>query len=237
MLEVTYLARIRSVKFRNEMDAILRKFKKEAIATLGENLVCLLHHGSRAKGEAHLESDYDVVIAVKTINETTFNSILNIVKPYPRLSIYLLSAQELETLPRAHLLQLVHAKPLYGKINVKKPTQDEVKQFMSHIRHDELDMVRHYLLHPHPMEKKVKYVYYGLKSAYLYLSYLVFSESGQLPKTRKQTIAHFKKAKTCKEGVRLLQILDKWSVHKAKVAENPHPYMLLLEKFFRNAVP
>jgi len=237
MPKATYLARTRFPKFRNEMDAILRKFKKEAIATLGENLICLLHHGSRAKGEAHTESDYDIVIAVKQISDTTFDSIRNIVKPYPRLSIYLLSAQDLMTLPRAHLLQLVHAKPLYGRINIEKPTQDEVNQFLSYIRHDELDMVRHYLLHPHPMEKKVKYVYYGLKSAYIYLSYLVFSESGELPKTRKETVAHFKKMKTCKEGVRLLQILDKWNAHKAKVAENPHPYMFLLEKFFRNAVP
>jgi len=219
------------------MDSILVKFKKEAIATLGENLICLLHHGSRAKGEAHPESDYDIVIAVKTINEKTFNSIRNIVKPYPRLSIYLLSAQDLKTLPRVYLLQLVHAKPLYGKINVEKPTQDEVKQFLSYIRHDELDTVRHYLLHPHPMGKKVKYVYYGLKSAYIYLSCLVFSESGELPQTRKQAIAHLRKAKTCREGVRLLQILDKWSVHKARVAQDPHPYMFLLEEFFRNAVP
>jgi len=219
------------------MDSILLKFKEEAIATLGENLICLMHHGSRAKGEAHPESDYDIVIAVKTINEATFDSIRNIVKPYPRLSTYLMSAQELRMLPRVHLLQLVHGRPLYGKINVEKPTQDEVKQFMGHIRHDELDRVRHYLLHPHSMEKKTKYVYYGLKSAYLYLSYLVFSESGELPKTRKKIIAHFRKLKTCKEGVRLLRILDRWNVHEARVAENPHRYMFLLEKFFRNAVP
>jgi len=219
------------------MDSILLKLRKEAIATLGKNLVCLLHHGSRAKGEAHSESDYDIVIVVDKINETTLNNIRNIVKPHPRLSTYLLSAEELETLPKAHFLQLVHAKPLYRKINVEKPTQDEVKQYMSHIRRDELDTVRHYLLHPHPIEKKVKYVYYGLKSAHIYLSYLVFSESGQLPQTRKKTIACFKKVKTCKEGVRLLQMLDKWDVHKAKVVENPHPYMFLLEKLFRNAVP
>lgn len=33
------------------MDENLRRFKNEVINALGGNLVCLLHHGSRVRGE------------------------------------------------------------------------------------------------------------------------------------------------------------------------------------------
>lgn len=219
------------------MDSILLKLRKEAIVTLGENLVCLLHHGSRAKGEASPESDYDIIIIVKKIDEETLGTIRNVIKSFPRLSTYLLSVDELKTLPRAHLLEFVYAKPLYGKISVERPTSDEVRQYVSHIRRDELHMVRHYLLHPHPLKKKAKHVYYGLKSAYIYLSFLAFSESGELPATRKETIAYFKDKKPFKNGVKLLQILDEWNIHKDKAMKNPDAYLLMMERFLRNVLP
>ena len=131
----------------------------------------------------------------------------------------------------------MYAKQLYGKIRVDVPTPEEVKQYLSHSRREEMSMIRHYLLHPHPRGKKAKYIYYGLKFVYLYLSYLAFMESGRLPPTRKQTIAYFEHRKRCSQGTKLLRALDNWSSYKDKVAKNPDPYLFMLEKFLRNASP
>lgn len=89
----------------------------------------------------------------------------------------------------------------------------------------------------HPLDKKAKVAYYELKFAYVYLSYLAFIETGELPPTRKQTIAYFEHRKRFLLGVKLLRILDNWTRYKDKVAKNPDHYMFMLEKFFRNAIP
>lgn len=219
------------------MGAIMQEFKNDAEATLGDNLVCLLHHGSRAKGEALPESDYDVIIIVKKINEKILHTVRNLFDRHPHFSTYLLSLSDIKTLPRAHLLEFMYAKPLYGKIRVGLPTRAEAKQYISHSRRDWLDTLRHTLLFPHPSDRKARLAYYLLKNVYIYLSYLAFCESGKLPPTRKQTISYFEKRKDYAYGVRLLQMLDNWSAHKDKVAKNPDHYLFQLEKFFRNVQP
>ena len=108
---------------------------------------------------------------------------------------------------------------------------------MSHSRREELGLIRHYLVLPHPPEKKTKIVYYWLKFVYLYLSYLAFIETGELPPTRKQTITYFQNRTDYSHGVKLLRILDNWNAHKDKVAKNPDRYLFMLEKFFRTASP
>ncbi len=218
------------------MDAILHKFKSDVIATLGDNLVCLMHHGSRAKGEAYRESDYDAIIIVKKVNEKVLNTFRNLLERNPRFTTYLLSLRELKTLPRGHLLQFMYAKPLYGEVTVGVPTKEEVKQYLGHSRSEVLSNMRHWLL-PHPLERKARLTYYLLKNVYIYLSYLAFCESGKLPPTRKHTIDYFKKRKDYDYKVKLLKILDNWNVHKDKVAKNPDRYLFMVERFFRNAYP
>jgi len=219
------------------MEEILRKFRDDAISALGSNLICLLHHGSRAKCEAHAESDYDSIIVVKRVSEETIKSIQNLLHNHPRFTAYLLSLRDVESLPKGHLLEFVHAKPLYGKFKVDVPTAEEVRQYLSHSRREELTSIRHWLMLPHPPERKARMTYYELKFAYVYLSYLAFIESGKLPPTRKDTIAYFKRRRGYSLGVRLLQILDNWSNYKDDLASNPDRYLFMLEKFFRTARP
>jgi len=219
------------------MDAILCKFKNEAVDTLGGNLVCLLHHGSRAKGEARRESDYDVIVVIKEVNENVLKKFQNLYERNPCISSYVLSVRDLETMPKAHLLEFMYAKPLYGKIKLKRPTADDVRQYLGFTRREEMHRIRHYLLHPHPPEKKAKYIYYGLKFVSIYLSFFAFTESRKLPQTRKQTIAYFENKKAFSIGVKLLKILDNWNAHKDKVAKNPDYYLFMLDRFFRNSHP
>lgn len=219
------------------MDAILYKFKNDAITALGDNLVCLLHHGSRAKGEAHPGSDYDIIIIVKGIDEGILHDLRNLFVRHPRFSAYVLSLRDLETLPKGNLLQFAYAKPLYGEIRVCAPTSEEVKQYIRHSRREWLDTLRHNLLFPHPLDKKARLAYYLLKNVYIYLSYLAFCESGKLPPTRKQTIEYFDKRKGFSYGCRLLQILDRWNEYKDKVARNPDRHLFMVEKFLRSAHP
>jgi len=216
------------------MDKILRKFRDDAATALGDNLICLLHHGSRAKCEAHVESDYDSIIIVKKVNRKTIKTVQNLLQNHPGFTAFLLSLRDIESLPKGHLLEFKYAKLLYGKLEVKIPTSEEVKQYLSHSRREELFSIRHWLTLPHPLERKARVAYYELKFLYVYLSYLAFIETGELPPTRKQTIAYFEHRKGHTLGVKLLRILDNWASYRDKVAKNPDHYLFMLERFFRN---
>lgn len=212
---------------------ILESFREDVLEALQGNLVCLLHHGSRAKGEARPNSDYDSVIITNKVSKGVIRSLQTVFLKYPQFSSYLLSLDELKTMQKGHCLEFLYAKPLYGSLDVKLPTKEETINYIVHKSRDTLDTIRHMLIFPHPNERKIKLVYYSLKDAYICLSYLAFSETGKLPPTRKQTIVYYKQQKKQSLGVHLLEILDNWDSHKEDVAKTPESYLLLLEEFFR----
>jgi len=219
----------------SNVDDVLENFKNDILKDLKGNVVCLLHHGSRAKGEARFDSDYDSIIITKQVNREVIRKLQKVFSKYPRFSFYLLSLEDLNTMPSGHYLEFLYAKPLYGSLDVKLPTAEEVINYINHKRRDVLDTIRHTLILPHPHERKTKLVYYALKDAYIYLSYLAFSECGKFPSTRKQTITYFRQLKKQSLGIRLLKILDNWDSYKEDVAKKPGFYLSLLEEFFRKS--
>ncbi len=72
--------------------------------TLGDNLTCLIHTGSRVRGEATEKSDYDVFLVVKIIDSSVIERMRRVFSDYPDFSAYFVSEQEFKTLPRAQLL-------------------------------------------------------------------------------------------------------------------------------------
>ena len=59
------------------------KLKEDLIKALGANLVCMLRTGSRVRGEATEESDYDVSIIVGTIDSSVIEKIRRVFSDYP----------------------------------------------------------------------------------------------------------------------------------------------------------
>lgn len=217
----------------SEKGDMLESFRKDVLKALQSNLVCLLHHGSRAKGEARPNSDYDSVIITKKIDKEVITNLHSVFSKYPQFSLYLLSLDELNTMPRGHRLEFLYAKPLYGSLDIELPTKEETVSYVAYMRRDALDTIRHMLTLPHPTERRSRLVYYSLKVAYICLSYLAFAEEGKLPSTRKQTITYFSKKKKHRLGIRLLGVLDNWDSYKEDVGNTPDFYLFLLEEFFR----
>lgn len=219
------------------MDEVLIKLKEDLVKTLGKNMVCLMHTGSRVRGEATEESDYDVFLVVESVDSSVIEKMRQVFSNYPDFSAYFVSEQEFDTLPRAQLLQLLYSKKLYGKMKYELPTKEEIEHYIALMRREWLDRVRHYLIVPHPKEKLAKHVHFALKYAYLYLSYRMFLETGKLPKTRKETMAYLREKETQDLGMKLVKIQDNWHLYKEDVARKPDYYLFLLEEFFRESYP
>jgi len=62
---VTPKARKAMVKVRTKNDPVLAEIKQRLNETLGDNVERIILFGSRARGDAHKDSDYDVLILVK----------------------------------------------------------------------------------------------------------------------------------------------------------------------------
>ena len=53
------------IKVRKKNDPILAEIKQRLNETLGDNVERIILFGSRARGDAHKDSDYDVLLLVK----------------------------------------------------------------------------------------------------------------------------------------------------------------------------
>jgi len=69
---------VENVRILSDIDEILKGFRNDILKVLQDNLVCLLHHGSRAKGEARPDSDYDSIIIVKQVNKEIIKRLQNV---------------------------------------------------------------------------------------------------------------------------------------------------------------
>jgi predicted nucleotidyltransferase len=53
------------IKVRTKNDPVLAEIKQRLNETLGDNVERIILFGSRARGDAHKDSDYDVLLLVK----------------------------------------------------------------------------------------------------------------------------------------------------------------------------
>jgi len=207
--------------------------KAKIMRAVDDNLVCILLTGSRVRGEEREDSDYDLAIVVKRIDGEVLTKLRNVFSSISNYSVYLLDDGDLKTLPKAQFLQFVYSKQLYGNFDYSLPSKLDVANYVETIRRDWLDRIRHYVVIPHPHERLVNALLPALKCVYLTLSYLIYRETGNLPRTRKDAIAILRKKEGNQLGMNLVKILEDWDSPKEEHLTNPVKLLLQIEAFFR----
>ena len=218
---------------KDEKMSNLGELKDQIRKALDDKLICLLLTGSRVRGEERKDSDYDLAIIVTKINEDVLTKLRDIFTDLANYSVYLLDNGDIKTLSKAQFLQFVHSEKLYGDFDYILPTKVDVANYIEIIRRDWLDRIRHYLVIPHPHERLAKALLPALKMVYLTLSYLIYGETGNLPMTRKDTIAFLRQTEGNPLGINLMEILDDWDSSGEKHLANPVQILLQIEAFFR----
>jgi hypothetical protein len=211
-------------------------FRDRFCSLLGENLKCLVHMGSRVRGEARVDSDYDFALIVHQVNREVLDGIRDILLDYQNVSVYILEQQELRHLPKALYatnLQFVHSEVIHGECNFPRPSAEDIDTYVGITRSDEVFALRHYLTLPHDPKRLVELINIRLKIVYFCLTYLIFKETGFLPRTRLETIAYLKKKDSHRIGVALLEILENWPTLKTSAAERTREYLHMVEEFWR----
>jgi predicted nucleotidyltransferase len=173
-------------------------FRDEMLSLLGANLICLLHTGSHARGEPRPDSDYDFALIVSKVDKKVLNDLRKSQEKFERVSIFVLEEADLKTRPKAMYLQFIYSKSVFGRFEFSRPTADAcmhacIESYIAMMRRDEVDTFRHYIIFPHDPDKLTARIRFSLKYAYICLTYIVFKETGQLPKTRIETLEYFEK--------------------------------------------
>jgi len=211
-------------------------FRDKLSSQLGENLKCLVHMGSRVRGEARVDSDYDFALIVYNINRKVLDEIRNVFSDYQNVSVYILEEQELRRLPKALCatnLQFIYSRVIYGECDFPKPSVEDIDTYIGIMRSDEIFAVRHYLTLPHDSSRLVERIGMRLKMVYFCLTYLIYKETGVLPRTRLEAMDYLKKKSSQRLGVALLEILENWQSPETSAAERVREYLHILEEFWR----
>lgn len=213
----------------------LKAFRDEVLKRLGaHNVVWFYHHGSRARGEPRSDSDYDTILVLRNVDEKVLRQLNYALLNHPQFQVFLLSSDDLEDFPPGKRLEFFGGKKLYGDLDLRLPSKQQVLHELRRSRLQSLHYLRHYLTLPHDKEKKAKMVYFQLKDAYFYLVGVVYALTGKIVSTRKQLISTLKEI-PCDQALAkdVLQALDSYEDSKEKIAQNPDKYLFKLEKFFR----
>jgi predicted nucleotidyltransferase len=212
-------------------------FRDKLVSILEENLVCLIQTGSRVRGEPRADSDYDFALIVSKIDRKILDDIREVLSDYSNVSVFILDKQDLTHFPKAMYLQFVYSKKIFGDCNFPKPSPQDIDTYINRMRRDEIDTFRHYLTLPHDTSKLVSRIALSLKYAYICLTYLIYKETNNLPKTRMETIDYLQKKDSQKLGITLLKILEKWSTQEVLVTKEPREYLHMVEEFWRTLEP
>jgi hypothetical protein len=192
--------------------------------------------GSRVRGEARVDSDYDFALIVHHVNKEVLDGIRDVLLDNQNVSVYILEEQELRRLPKALYatnLQFVYSKVVYGECSFPKPSAEDIDMYVDVTRSDEIFAVRHYLILPHDSKRLVEIINIRLKIVYFCLTYLIYKETGVLLRTRLETIAYLRKKGSYRLGVALLETLENWPTLKTSAAERTREYLHMLEEFWR----
>jgi predicted nucleotidyltransferase len=208
-------------------------FRDKLRSRLGDNLLCLVHTGSRVRGEARADSDYDFTLVVSEIGRGVLDDIRDVLSDHSNISVYILDKRDLAYFPKAMCLQFVHSEKLYNEFDFPKPAAEDIDSYVNKMRRDEIDTLRHYLTLPHETSRVVRRIGLSLKYAYICLTYLVYKETGILPRTRLETIDYLEREGHQDLGVTLLKILENWSTQETTVLGNHREYLHMLEEFWR----
>lgn len=200
----------------------------------------MIHMGSRVRGEARADSDFDFALVLSEIDKSVLDGIRDVISDLQLeqsdISLYILDKQELDSpkVPATHL-QFVYSEIIYGKLVFPKPSVEDIDTYINIVKEDEVFAFRHYLIFPHDTKKLVRRIAISLKIAYFCLTYLVYKETGILPKTLIETINYLQKKDSSKLllSITILKILEDWSVQEILATKKPRKYLHMLEEFWR----
>jgi hypothetical protein len=212
-------------------DDIPQRFCAAVQGEFGPDLILLIHHGSRASGDHKPDSDYDLIVGLKTVGSDQLLRLRELLRSsgsFEKVQCFVVSELDLEQFICTHRHQLHFArKLLYGDVPFGPPTKEqEVEEIRRHC--DEVGhAARHYLLFPHTPEHIYSRCRMFSKMALVCLRVWVSLKKGVYPATKDELRA----ALSDPVDLEILDIVEDYDALEGKVRKHPDWLPLLLHEF------
>ena len=215
------------------------------IASLGDDLKAVLWHGSFARGEAKPDSDHDLIIVLKRIDDGVLLRAREVFSGRENWSTFVQSEEELRQYPADGRLQFHFGiVPLYGDIDPPPFTREQVINDLRVLARDIRFECRYRLLHKEPgygldphyrnflRARNARMLGYAAKWAVLAMKARELLEGRTYPETREELRGRLSDA----EELAVVDVVERWSELKRQYEEDPTPLALQLDAFARKLV-
>ena len=222
----------------------VREVTDRLIAALEDNLAALLWHGSWARGEQTEESDHDLIIVLRQVNDDLILAIQGVFADRSGWSTYIKSEHELRQYPVTGRVQFQFGLvPLYGEFEAPplsaEGLAEDIRLLASNIHHECRYLLAHGTRKVHlglPAEyvriRNAGWMYYQAKLAILALKARELSLGHSYPETR----AELRGRLTDEDERAVVDAIDRWPELRAGFEGDVTPLALRLDSVMRNLV-
>jgi predicted nucleotidyltransferase len=204
---------------------------EECVARFGDNLACVLWHGSGARGEATVTSDHDLILVFGRIDVPVLLGLRDVFKERDNWSTYVRSEEELRQLPPDHGLQFAYGfRVLHGHFEPLRPTREELVTELRSLAEEITFQSRYRLIHKHgDWPRQVRMMHYMAKNAVLAMKARHLLRHGHFPETRAELLPLIEDP----PERQIIDWVEHWQDLRLTFEADPAPLMLHLDAFAR----
>ncbi|MEO8458103.1 MAG: nucleotidyltransferase domain-containing protein [Chloroflexota bacterium] len=233
------MSNLPSIQLSNLPDSE-RVVAEALIASLGDDLTALAWQGSWARGEANAESDHDLFVVMRQLDEELLWQLAKAFEGDEHWSAYIKTEEELRQYPAHGRQQFHHGMSLLHGDFVQPPVTEEniladLRYFAVEIGHE----ARYRLTHKRGPERASaetgrhgRILYYRAKMAILAMKSRELLDGRKYPITR----AELRTRTTDPDELSIIDLVDRWPEVKAEYERDFVPMALLLDRFVRRLV-
>jgi len=207
------------------------------VDAFGTRLVCVLHHGSWARGEGTPEGDIDTMVVLDRIEAEDLEAYRGAVNAMPNAARWasglLSSVSELRAEPRSALVQHFYGrKVLHGSLEgiVTEPSADDLVEDVRRKAAWHVKTARHHLLFSHDLREKVHRLRYPFKECFFGLQAWMLAKHSKFYGRKDDLLA----ALTEPDDRAVVEAVTDWREGEADREARPRYYIELLERWCRS---
>ena|GEM_PF-3414433 len=224
----------------------VREVADALVAALGDDLRAILWHGSWARGEAKPDSDHDLIIILKRVDDDILLRMQQVFHGRAEWSTFVQTEEELRQFPPDGRPQFHFGLvPLYGDFQPPPFTRDNLLADLRVLARDIRFECRYRLLHREPDYEEMEQHYrnflrarnarmlrYAAKLAVLALKARELLAGRPYPLTREELRSRL----TDPDEIAIVDIVGSWHEHKPRFETDIAPLALQLDAFARKLV-
>jgi predicted nucleotidyltransferase len=225
----------------------VREVADALIAALGQDLRALLWHGSYARGEARPESDHDLIIILRRIEDDVLLRLREVFRGRERWSSLVKTEEELRQYPPTGRLQFhFGVVPLYGHFERPAWTRESLVDDLRQLALDIGFEARYRLLHKQPDNyseretriagfqryRNLHMLHYAAKWAVLAMKARALLAGGDYP----VTLAELRGRLDDADDLAIVDLVDRWTELAAPHEADFTPLALQLDAFARRLI-